>query len=233
LPRWANRQPPARAAPSLVRALRDRARGPPVRYRDKPAPTPERDPLHADRQATEKKRPQVEKILLPPAMRLKNKKRPFRSEQKTGNNQTTTRQETPIQVCKLSVPDEGYRSGRSSLAKNARLLDPGHQARVRPNSLTFEVHAAFAQGPRSPASGRLQSKDRSGPASSTLSRRRWRKAAQFRTGLKLGPEGVTERALGACSVEAIIRPNVANIVLSSTDFKNSAARVRKSPQNSV
>jgi hypothetical protein len=62
-----------------------RARGPPVRYRDKPAPTPERDPLHADRQATEKKRTRVEKILLPPAVRLKNEKRPFRSEQKTGN----------------------------------------------------------------------------------------------------------------------------------------------------
>jgi hypothetical protein len=33
--------------------------------------------LHADRQATEKKRPQVEKNLLPPAVRLKNEKRPF------------------------------------------------------------------------------------------------------------------------------------------------------------
>jgi hypothetical protein len=31
--------------------------------------------LHADRQATEKKRPQVEKILLPPAARLKNEER--------------------------------------------------------------------------------------------------------------------------------------------------------------
>ena len=41
--------------------------------------------MHVDRQATEKKRPQVEKILLPPAARLKNEKRPFRSEQKTGN----------------------------------------------------------------------------------------------------------------------------------------------------
>ena len=33
--------------------------------------------LTADRQATEKKRPQVEKNILPPAVRLKNEKRPF------------------------------------------------------------------------------------------------------------------------------------------------------------
>ena len=39
--------------------------------------------MHADRQATEKKRPQAEKILLPPAARLKNEERPSRSEQKT------------------------------------------------------------------------------------------------------------------------------------------------------
>jgi hypothetical protein len=40
--------------------------------------------LHADRQATEKKRPQVEKILLPSAARLKNEERLSSSEQRTG-----------------------------------------------------------------------------------------------------------------------------------------------------
>jgi hypothetical protein len=56
--------------------------------------------LHADRQATEKKRPQVEKILLPSAARLKNEKRPF--PLRTKNCQHYPKQpldrKSPIQV---------------------------------------------------------------------------------------------------------------------------------------
>ena len=67
--------PPARAAPSLVRALRD-ARGALLFATGTSLPQRQEGSfLHADRQATEKKRPQVEKILLPPAMRLKNEER--------------------------------------------------------------------------------------------------------------------------------------------------------------
>ena len=97
-----------------------RARGPPVRYRDKPAPTPERDPLHADRQATEKKRPRVEKILLPPAVRLKNEKRPFplRTKNRQRNPKQPLDRKSPIQVCEPSVPR------RRSAGTNAADVEP-------------------------------------------------------------------------------------------------------------
>jgi hypothetical protein len=61
--------------------------------------------LHADRQVTEKKRPQVEKILLPPAARLKNEERLSRSEQRTGKKQKRPLdRKSPIQVRILLPP---------------------------------------------------------------------------------------------------------------------------------
>src|SRR5436190_19885424 len=79
--------PPARAAPSLVRALRD-ARGALLFATGTSLPNGREGSFwHVDRQATEKKRLQVEKILLPPAARLKNEKRPF--QLRTKNRQQT------------------------------------------------------------------------------------------------------------------------------------------------
>ena len=113
-PRWANRQPPARAAPSLVRALRD-ARGALLFATGTSLPQRQEGSfLHADRQATEKKRPQVEKILLPPAARLKNEKRPFplrtKNCQHNPNNRLTGKAPYKFEsislqqgVCKTSV----------------------------------------------------------------------------------------------------------------------------------
>src|ERR1700739_4752294 len=84
LPRWANRQPPARAAPSLVRALRD-ARGPSCSLPGQACSNArEGSFLHADHNRPRRRNGlKWEKILLPPAARLKNEERLSRSEQRT------------------------------------------------------------------------------------------------------------------------------------------------------
>ena len=85
--------------------------------------------MHADRQATEKKRPRVEKILLPPAVRLKNEKRPFplRTKNRQRNPKQPLDRKSPIQVCELSLPQPSHREGNvdragssSSSASSAR-----------------------------------------------------------------------------------------------------------------
>jgi hypothetical protein len=87
--------------------------------------------LHADRQATEKKRPQVKKILLPPAARLKNEERPSRSEQRTVRQTHNNRldRKSPIQVmCEPRAPGRRSALGVSRGASTGPVLrDPGCQ----------------------------------------------------------------------------------------------------------
>jgi hypothetical protein len=119
------KQATSRAHRSVAReGTARRARGPPVRYRDKPAPTPERDPFVRRSTGHGEEMASSGKILLPPAARLKNQKRPFPLRTKncqhtTQNNRLTGK--APYRFEGWSVTPSaalrGLRSSPSSLPK--------------------------------------------------------------------------------------------------------------------
>ena len=133
MPRWANRQPPARRSVACEGTARPRA-GPSCSLSGQACPNArEGSFLHADRQATEKKRPQVEKNLLPPAVRLKNgeetafsapnKELSAKPKQQSQINcparaKSPLTGESPIQVAsEPDFPGSDFRKGQVAMAR--------------------------------------------------------------------------------------------------------------------